>query len=66
MVCLLKHGDASACHDLQLSQPWKCSSAVTSAVYCPLSDGALRVQEHAARSAISDSPCVREHLFPRL
>ena len=58
-----QHGDLSACHDLQFSQPWKCTSVVASAVHSALPDGALRVQEHAPGSAINDSPCVREHLF---
>ena len=61
-----KHGDVSAFHDLQFSQPWKCSSVVASAVHSALSVGALRVQEYAARSAFIDYPCVREHLLPRL
>ena len=62
---LPKHGDTSACHGLQFSQPWKCSSVVASAVPFALHDGALRVQEHAARSTINDSPCVWEHLLSR-
>ena len=56
---------ACVCHDLQFSQPWKCSSAVTSVVSCALPDGTLRVQEHAPGSALIDSSCVRQHLFHR-
>ena len=66
MPYLPKHGDVSACHCLQFSQPWKCSSVVASALPSSLHDGALRIQEHAPGSALNDSPCVREHLFSRL
>ena len=65
-MCLPKHGDISVCDELQFSQPWKCSSIVASAVHSALNDGAIRVQEHAARSAINDSSRVRERLFPRV
>ena len=61
-----KHGVAAACHDLQFSQPWKCSSAVSSAANFTLPDGALRVQEHAAWSAFNYSPCFWKHVFSRL
>ena len=63
---IAKHVDISSCHDLQFSQPWKCSSVVASAVPSTLHDRALRVQEHAPGSAFNDTACVREHLFPRL
>ena len=52
-------------HDLQFSQHWKCSVAVSSAPNVTLPDGALRVQEHAAWSAIYNSPCARKRVFPR-
>ena len=58
------HG-VPAWHDLQFSQPRKCSSAVASAVHCTLPDGALRVQEHAPGPALHDSPCAWQHLFTR-
>ena len=61
-----KHVDVGACHDLQFSRPWKCSSAVSSAANITLLDGALRVQEHAAWSAFNDSSCLRKRVFPRL
>ena len=60
-----KHG-VSTCNDLQFSQPWKCSSAVASAVHSALPDGALRLQEHAPGSALNDSPCAGKYLFTRL
>ena len=58
-----KHGGVDVCHDLQFPQPWKCSSAVASVVNVTLPDGALRVQEHAAWSALNVSPCFRECVF---
>ena len=63
---LHKHGAVCACHGLQFSRPWKCSSTVPSAVPSALHEGGLRVQEHAPGSAINDSPCVREHLLHQL
>ena len=62
---IAQHG-VGAWHDLRFSQFWKCSSAVASAANVTLPDGAVRVQEHAAGSAINFSPCVRECFLPRL
>ena len=53
-------------NDLQFSQPWQCSSAVTSALHSSLPDGALRVQEHAPGSARNNSPCIGKHIISRL
>ena len=64
-ACFARKHDIPAWHDLQFSQPRKCSSAVASAVHSALPDGALRVQEHAPGSALHGPPCVWEHVFPR-
>ena len=42
--------------NLSFYQSWECFSAVTSAVPSPLPDGALRVQKHATRSSLYNSP----------
>ena len=52
--------------DLRFSHLWQCSSAVASAPNVTLPDGAVRVQEHAAGSALNDSTCFRECIFPGL
>ena len=64
-VMLVQHG-VGVYHGLQFSQPWKCSSAVASAVHSALPDSALRLQEHAPWSALNDSLCVGQYVFPRL
>ena len=64
-LAFAKNGVGS-CNDLQFSQPWKCSSAVASSLHSALSDGALRVQEHAPGSAFNDSPCFGKHTISRL
>ena len=68
MSITAKHGGVrvGVRHDLQFPQPWKCSSAVASVANVALPDGAVRVQEHAAWSALYVSPCFRECVFPRL
>lgn len=51
---------------LRFFQRWKCSFAASvSAATVALLKGALRIQEHATRSALHGAPCFRERVFSK-